>query len=285
MIIDSHQHFWQRDLPFDYQWLEAPENRAINRDFLPSDLESQLQECGIDGSVFVQTQHNLAENDWALSLTEQHPFVLGVVGWVDLASPHCQGDLEQLLLHDRFVGIRHITQDEPDDDFIVREEILSGLKVLERLGVPFDLLFYAKHLKHAPTVATAVPELPLVIDHLSKPNIAAGWDPNWETEIREAAACDNVYCKLSGMITEANWENWSADDLRPYLETAIDAFGPKRCMYGSDWPVCELAGSYRDVWEAFGELIKGYSDSERAALLGETAQRFYGLTSADTESP
>ena len=277
MIIDSHQHFWQRDLPFDYDWLEAPENHRINRDFLPDDLASHLEKTGVTHSVFVQTQHNLEENRWALQLAQENAFLCGVVGWVDLASESCESQLQEFKDHDLFVGIRHITQDEPDDDFIVRPEILRGLKILEQHQVPFDLLFYAKHLHHAPAVARHVPDLPLVIDHLSKPKIRDADHERWSQELKAASAFPNVYCKLSGMITEASWDSWTVDDLKPFVETALECFGAERLMYGSDWPVCELAGSYEQVHHALDSLLKELSDSERNSIFCETAREFYNL--------
>lgn len=277
MIIDSHQHFWQRSLPFNYQWLENPELAKINRDYLPADLEPLLRNAGVDRCVVVQTQHDLAENDWALELADENDFICGVVGWVDLKSEDCEADILRLKQHSKFVGIRHVTQDEPDDDFIVRPDVLRGLTVLERNGVPFDLLFYAKHLKHAPTVAAHAPNLPLVIDHLSKPNIKEGQFDQWAIEIKAAAKHGNVFCKLSGMITEADWENWTSDDLKRYVETTIEAFGTERCMFGSDWPVCELAGSYQDVFDALQTIVTGLSEAEKADIFGLTAQKFYSL--------
>ncbi|MEL7497354.1 MAG: amidohydrolase family protein [Planctomycetota bacterium] len=277
MIIDAHQHFWKRDLPFDYDWLKAPQHAAINRDFLPEDLQPLLASRNIDYSVFVQTQHNLEEAEWVLELAEQFTFLAGVVGWVDLASDHCERDVERLAAMDKFVGIRHITQDEPDDDFIVRPNILNGLKVLEKYRLPFDLLFFAKHLKHAPSVAAHVPELPLVIDHLSKANIKGQEYSQWAKELEAAAAHENVHCKLSGMITEADWGNWKPADLKPFVEKAIESFGPERCMYGSDWPVCELAGSYQQAFDALAEIIGPLSEAEKEQIYCSTAVKFYGL--------
>ena len=275
--IDAHQHFWQLDLPFDYAWLNAPAHVPIRRDFLPEHLEPLLRSASVGYSIFVQTQHNLDENRWALDLADHHPFIAGVVGWVDLAGPDCEGQLLELLEHPKFVGVRHVTQDEPDDDFIVRDDVLRGLAVLEKHGVPFDLLFYVKHLRHAATLARRFPSLPLVIDHLAKPRIKEGRTDDWLPHLRAAAACPNVYCKLSGMVTEADWHNWTAADLRPYVQTALDVFGPERCMFGSDWPVCELAGSYERVYHAQVEALGPISAAERDAIFGGTATRFYRL--------
>ncbi|MFO0913877.1 MAG: amidohydrolase family protein [Pirellulales bacterium] len=274
--IDAHQHFWQLGR-FDYGWLDAPALAPIRRDFLPADLWQELQACGIRQSVFVQTQHNLEEARWVLQLAEQHPFLAGVVGWVDLASPSCEAQLEQLIPFRRFVGVRHITQDEPDDDFIVRPAVIRGLQVLERHQVPFDLLFFEKHLRHVPALVRQLPNLPMVIDHLAKPEIRSGRRPAWEADFRAAAKFPQIYCKLSGMITEARWHDWQVDQLRPFVELALEVFGPERLMYGSDWPVCCLAGSYSDVHQAVAELISGLSPSEQERIWSGTAREFYGL--------
>ncbi len=277
MIIDAHQHFWQKSLSFDYSWLDAPQHKAINKDFLPADLLKNISQVGVEKTVFVQTQHNVEENRWALGLADQHDFIAGVVGWVDLASPKCEEQLLEFKDNPKFVGIRHITQDEPDDDFIIRDDVRRGLKVLEKHGVPFDLLFYVKHLKHAALIAKEFPNLPMVIDHLAKPRIKEQVTEDWVNNFREAAKQPNVYCKLSGMVTEADWEIWKPADLKPYVETALEAFTPQRCMYGSDWPVCELAASYKDVFNALKEIVGPLTESEHAAIFGKTANEFYGL--------
>ena len=277
MIIDAHQHFWQHSQPFDYSWQDAEELTPIRRDYLPEDLEPLIHQVGVERTVFVQTQHNIEENRWVLGLADQHDFIAGVVGWVDLASEQCEEQLLEFKDHSKFVGIRHVTQDEPDDDFIIRPEVIRGLKVLQKHGVPFDLLFYVKHLKHAVTLARELPELPMVIDHLAKPRIKDGATEDWIDNFRAAAQFPNVFCKLSGMITEADWQNWKPADLKPYVETALDDFGPDRCMFGSDWPVCELAGSYQQVHSALVEALGPIGESESAAIFGQTAAAFYGL--------
>lgn len=277
MIVDAHQHFWKLDLPFNYGWLHSPEHEPICRSYLPADLQPHLQACGIDRSVFVQTQHDPAENRWVLGLAEQHDFIAGVVGWVDLSASDCEAQLEEFTSNDKFVGIRHIVQDEPDEDFIVRPEVIRGLQVLQKHKVPYDLLFYTKHLKHAATLGRQLPDLPMVIDHLSKPNIKDQVTEDWARDLKAAAKCRNIYCKLSGMVTEADWTDWKPADLRPYVETALEAFGPERCMFGSDWPVCELAASYEDVYHALVEVLGPIGESEKKRIFGGTAIEFYGL--------
>jgi L-fuconolactonase len=280
MIIDSHQHYWQFDKSadgFDYEWLSAPQHKPICRDYLPADLKPHLAATGVEKTVFVQTQHNVEENRWALGLAEENDFIAGVVGWVDLASEQCEEQLLEFKDHPKFAGIRHVTQDEPDDNFIIRPEILRGLKVLEKHSVPFDLLFYTRHLFHAAQLARELPDLPMVVDHISKPKIKDGIVEGWEADMRRAAGAPNIFCKLSGMITEADWQNWKPVDLKPFVEIALDAFGPERCMFGSDWPVCELAGSYGQVHAALVESVGSLSDSETARIFGGTAKEFYNL--------
>ena len=277
MIIDSHQHFWQLSKPFDYRWLDAPEHAPINRDYLPEHLAANIQQVGVERTIVVQTQHNVEENRWVLGLAMEHDFIAGVVGWVDLASEQCEEQLLEFKDHPKFVGIRHVTQDEPDDDFIVRPEVMRGLKVLEKHGVPFDLLFYVKHLRHVATLAHELTELPMVIDHLAKPRIKDGATDDWLDNFRTAAQFPNVYCKLSGMVTEANWHGWKPADLKPYVETALECFTPARCMFGSDWPVCELAGTYEQVHSTLVEVLGPISQSENDTIFGETASEFYGL--------
>lgn len=276
LIVDSHQHFWEL-ARFDYSWLDRPRLGPIRRDYLPADLKPLLDAAGIDRTVLVQTQHNLDENRWALDLAERHAWIAGVVGWVDLGSPQCDEQLQKFIGHPKFVGVRHIVQDEPDDDFILRDDVLGGLKVLEAHGVPYDLLFYEKHVDRAAAVARRLPGLPLVIDHLAKPLIKSGQLDRWRRHLRLAAEHANVYCKLSGMITEADWQRWKPDDLRPYVETALEAFGPERLMFGSDWPVCLLAGSYQQVVDALRDALGPLSADEQARIFGGTAARFYKL--------
>jgi L-fuconolactonase len=277
MIIDAHQHFWERGR-FDYAWLEAAPLAPIRRNFLPADLRPLIDDVGVGRTVFVQTQHNVAENRWALELAGQHDYIAGIVGWVDLTSPRCEEQLLEFTEHPKFVGVRHITQDEPDDDFIVRDDVLLGLKILEKHQVPFDLLFYVQHLHHAAALARRLPQLPMVIDHLSKPHIKDRRVDDWMGDFRESSRFPNVYCKLSGLITEADWQHWKPADIRPYVDVALECFGPARCMFGSDWPVCTLAGSYRQVYETLLEVVGALTQNEKRQVFAETAQRFYNLS-------
>lgn len=276
VTIDAHQHFWELGR-FEYRWLDEDALAPIRRNYLPADLKPRISRTGVDKTVFIQTQHNVAETSWVLQLAEQHEFLAGVVGWVDLQSDQCEELLLQLKEYPKFVGVRHVTHDEPDDDFIVRDSVLRGLKVLQKHKVPFDLLFRVRHLHHAQTLAQRLPELPMVLDHLAKPHIKEHRIDDWIGPLKAAARFPNVYCKLSGMVTEADWQHWRPSDFKPYVEAALEAFGPDRCMFGSDWPVCELAASYGDVYDALSDALGPISDSERTAIFGRTAQAFYRL--------
>ena len=274
--IDAHQHFWQLGR-FDTSWLDWPALAPIRRDFLPDNLAPLLAAAGVSQSIFVQTQHNVEENRWVLGLAERHPFLAGVVGWVDLPSEQCGEQVAEFRQFPKFVGARHVVQDEPDEDWIVRPAVLRGLAELERAGLVFDLLFYTQHLRHAPTVAARLPGLTLVLDHLAKPKIAAGQIEDWQRDLQAAARFPNLHCKLSGLVTEANWQTWQPADLRPYVRAALDAFGPERCLFGSDWPVCLLAAPYGRVVEALEECVRDLSAAERAGIFGGNAERVYRL--------
>lgn len=276
-MIDAHQHFWQLDKPFEYGWLQNPDLAAINHDYLPHDLKQNIDKVGVKQTVFVQTQHNVEENRWVLEMAEENDFIAGVVGWVDLAGEQCEEQLLEFKDQPKFVGIRHVVQDETDDDFIIQPNVIRGLKVLQKHGVPYELLFYVKHLNHAETLAKELTDLKMVINHLSKPRIKDQSFDDWLPQLQAAAKYPNMYCKLSGMITEADWANWKPADLKPYVQHALDAFGPERCMYGSDWPVCELAGTYEEVFNALKEALGPISEDEQKLIFGDTAKKFYGL--------
>jgi L-fuconolactonase len=275
MRIDAHQHFWDRRQPFDYRWLDAPESAAIKGNRMPDDLAPLLKAAGIDGSVLVQTQHDPMENRWALDLAARHPFILGVVGWVDLQAADAGDRLAEWRKDRKFVGVRHLIQDEAQDDFALRPAFVAGLKELAKQGLAFDLLVQLRHLKHAATLADKVPELTIILDHLGKPRVKArGWD-DWRPHLQAAAARPNVLCKLSGLATEADWKAWKPADLRPYFEEALALFTPARCLFGSDWPVCELAGDYARIHAAFNESIAKLTPAEQALVRGDTARKAY----------
>ena len=275
MIVDSHQHFWQVGR-FDYPWM-SPELGVLYRDFLPSQLEPILQQCGVAETVLVQASNSLAETHWLLSLADGYPSIAGVVGWVDLTDAGMEQELEVLTANPKFKGVRHLVESEPAEDWLVQPSVLRGLRVLASYGVSYDLLVHTRHLKHARTVAESCPELQLVIDHMAKPPIRSGEVKEWAQEIKAVAVCPNVYCKLSGLVTEANLTSWRPEDLQPFVERALEYFGTSRMMFGSDWPVCLLAASYDQVLECFDLLLAGLSKTERHSVFGENATKFYRL--------
>ncbi|MBC7932893.1 MAG: amidohydrolase family protein [Rubrivivax sp.] len=274
-VIDSHQHFWQVG-SFDYPWM-SPDVEVLYRDYLPTDLEPVLRERGVTGTVVVQASNSLAETRWLLGLADRHPFIMGVVGWVDLTGSEVARQLDEFAAHPKFKGVRHNVESEPADDWLVRPEVLRALGVLASYGLSYDLLVHTRHLKHVRVVAKSCPELRLVVDHMAKPPVASGEVDEWAKEIREVAAYPNVRCKLSGLVTEAKRPGWRAKDLRPFVERALEYFGPGRMMYGSDWPVCLLAASYEEVLDSFQSLLAELSDEERSRVLGKNAAEFYRL--------
>ena len=277
VTIDAHHHLWQRGGTLNYAWLDTPGLEPIRRDFGPVDLFPLLQAEGIDGSIYVQTLASLDETRWALKQARLHPFIVGVVGWVDLASASCPAQLEEFQADPHFVGVRHVVHDEPDVDFIVQPSIMRGLQTLSQQSVPYDLLLRPEHLHHVARLARDLPDLRMVIDHLAKPEIKAGRLEGWIENFRAASLFPNVFCKLSGMITEADHQSWHAKQLQPYVTQALDLFGPDRLMFGSDWPVCELAGSYHQVHRTARDCLVGLSQAETAAIFGGTAANFYAV--------
>jgi L-fuconolactonase len=275
MRIDAHQHFWIYN-PSEYVWIDDSMH-ALHRDFLPNDLQPELRRNEIQGSVAVQARQTLAETAWLLQLAHEAPFVLGVVGWVDLRSPQVRGDLKALALDPKLVGIRHIVQSEPDDRFLLQPDFLRGIAVLEEFDLAYDILIYERHLQVAAEFVRDFPRQRFVLDHLAKPRIKSmALDP-WEQGIRELAAYPNVFCKLSGMITEADWGKWQPENLTPYLDVAFAAFGPDRLMIGSDWPVCLVAASYERVIGVVKQYLERYTLDVRGKVLGGNAQQFYKL--------
>ena len=275
-LVDSHQHFWQVGR-FDYPWMR-PSVEVLYRDYLPDALEPILKKNGVAQTVLVQASNSVEETRWLLSLADSHPFIAGVVGWVDLTSDRVGEQLDELTAHAKFKGVRHLVESEPADDWLTKPAALRGLNALAERGVTYDLLVHTRHLKHARTVAERCPELRLVIDHLAKPSVARGEVEGWSRELKEVAAHENVSCKLSGLVTEADHAAWRAEDLRPYVERALELFGARRLMFGSDWPICLLAASYRQVLESFRSLLAGLSDADRERVFARNATDFYRLS-------
>jgi L-fuconolactonase len=275
MRIDAHQHFWDIER-LDYGWMPPGEN-ILRRNYLPDDLWPILEENRFDGCVTVQASHTLDETGWLLQLAEANAFVLGVVAWVDLKDAGLPRVLDELQKHPKFKGVRHQVHDEPDVRWLLREDVTAGLRELARRDIPYDLLLRPVHLPLIPELAEQVPGLRMVIDHIAKPPIASGKLDGWAEDMRVAASVPGLCCKLSGMITEADHTSWTADDLRPYVQHVLSLFGPERLMFGSDWPVCRLAGSWKRVLAAFTQAIGAQTMATREHLLGGTAARFYGV--------
>jgi L-fuconolactonase len=278
--VDAHQHFW-RYAPEAYPWIDEQKG-VLKRDFLPGDLLPLLRAEGLSACVAVQAANSLEETRFLLDLADRHPFVAGVVGWVDLAAADVERQLEDFAGRARLRGIRHIAQDEPDDRWLARPEVVRGVASLRRFGLTYDLLVFARQLPAAIELARALPDQPFVLDHIAKPQIAAARLDPWRADLRRLAALPNVCCKLSGMVTEARWDAWKPDDFRPYVDVVLEAFGPGRLMYGSDWPVCLLAGGYSDVMGLARRAVASLSRDEQAAVLGRNAGRFYGIEDGGT---
>ena len=275
MHIDAHQHFWIYD-PREYEWIDETMT-PLRRDFLPADLRHELEREGFQGSVAVQARQSLRETRSLLDFATQSPFILGVVGWVDLRSPQAGADLKPLAQNPKLVGIRHIVQSEPDDRFLLQSDFLRGISLLREFDLAYDILIYPKHLTVAAEFVRRFPEQRFVLDHMAKPEIRSGKINQWKKGIAELAAYPNVYCKLSGLVTEADCNRWKPEDMRPYLDVAFEYFKANRLMIGSDWPVCTLAGSYSQVMGLVKEYLSGHSEQEREAVLGGNAKRFWRL--------
>jgi len=273
--IDSHQHFWKYD-PREYGWIDERMG-ALKRDFLPADLEPRLRAAGFDACVTVQARQTLEETAWLLELADRNPFVVGVVGWVDLCSPDAPAQLERFAKHPKLVGVRHIVQGEADDRFLLRADFGRGIAFLEEFGLAYDILIHPRHLAVAAEFVNRFPRQRFVLDHLAKPEIARGEIRAWTRDVRALAAEPNVHAKLSGLVTEADWKRWTPDELRPYLDVAFACFGPGRLMAGSDWPVCPLAGDYGRVMGVITEYLGERPAAEREAVLGGNARAFWRL--------
>jgi L-fuconolactonase len=274
MHIDAHQHFWTYN-PSEHGWIDET-MASIRRDFLPADLKLLLAANGFHGSVVVQVRQTLEETHWLLHLARTNPFILGVVGWVDLRSPRLRSTLESLSGERKFVGVRHIVQSEADE-FLLRPDFLYGISQLEEFNLAYDILIYAKHLPIATEFVSRFPRQCFVLDHLAKPQIKSGAIDRWARGIRELASFSNVYAKLSGLVTEAHWHGWKPADIQPYLDVAFDCFGPGRLMIGSDWPVCNVAASYQRTMGMIEDYLKKFTTEEREAVLGSNAAKCWRL--------
>jgi len=275
MIIDSHQHFWQVGR-FDYPWM-TPELDVLCHDYLPATLEPVLARHGVSQTILVQASNSVDETEWLLSLAESNPFIAGVVGWVDLKSSDVGLQLDQFASSGKFKGVRHLVESEPADDWLTQDAVLRGLNELAQRDLSYDLLVHTRHLKYARQVVEKSPQLRFVIDHVAKPPIKRGEIDQWAAGLKDLAAATNVWCKLSGLVTEADWANWRVEDLIPYVDKALEYFGPARMMFASDWPVCLLAASYDQVLEAFHTLLADLSEEDRELIFSKNAAKFYRI--------
>jgi L-fuconolactonase len=277
MSIDSHQHFWRYDA-VQYPWIQA--GTPLQRDWLPADWRSAAAPVGVTGSVAVQARQSTEESDWLLSLADANPSIQGVVGWVDLRSACVENDLARLAAHPKFVGVRHVVQEEPDSQFMLQPLFLEGISRLKQFNLTYDFLVYPKQLPAALAVARQFPEQPFVVDHIAKPLIRSGLLKPWREDMKALGKCPNVLCKVSGLVTEAKNPGWAQGDFRSYLDIVTEAFGAERLMFGSDWPVCLLAASYPEVHAIVADYFRQFSAEAQEKFFGQTATQFYGLAAA-----
>lgn len=276
MRIDAHQHFWRYD-PELYGWMDERMG-VLKRDYLPTDLASELASFGMTASVAVQARQDDEETQWLLELAAEQPSIAAVVGWTDLRADDVDERLERLARHPRLKGVRHVLQDEPDDGFMLREDFTRGIGCLARHGLTYDILIYARHIPAAIELVDRFPNQPFVVDHIAKPRIADAELEAWAEGMRRLAERPHVACKVSGMITEARWDGWSPRDFTPYLDVVFEAFGEDRLMFGSDWPVCLLAcDGYATMANIVDEYAGGLAVDAKQKLFGANAAAFYGI--------
>ena len=277
-VIDAHHHLW-RYAPEDYPWIQD-DMAALRRDFVPEDLMREMHNVGIGGAVAVQARQSVRETEWLLQCADEYPEMLGVVGWAPLANEGIAAQLAAWEDRPKLRGLRHVVQDEPEDDFLLGEAFNRGIRAMRGTHLVYDLLVRASQLPASVRFVASHPEQDFVLDHLAKPSIRTGSTDLWQRDFEALAAFPNVTCKLSGLVTEADWSTWTEAQIEPYLEIALGAFGPQRLMAGSDWPVCLLASSYERWWSLLFDWVSPLRESERRSMLRETAKRVYGLDTA-----
>jgi L-fuconolactonase len=273
--IDSHQHFWKYDSKRQ-NWM-TDEMDLLKKDYTPQDLFELLQQCQLQGSVAVQASQTEAENDFLLNLAENNSFIKGIVGWVDLQSESLLERLSWYTTKSKIKGFRHVIHDEPDIDFMLRPAFLKGIKALRSFRYTYDLLIYPIHLANALQLVRQFPDQPFVIDHIAKPKILEQEISEWRKQLISLASLQNVYCKISGMVTETNWKKWRQQDFIPYMDTIVELFGTKRILYGSDWPVCTLSASYTETYGIVKSYFDSFSNEQQDDFFGLNAKRFYHL--------
>ena len=275
MKIDSHHHFWKYNEK-EYGWMDEHMAR-IRRDFLPADLKREIDRAGIDGVVSVQARQTVEETRFLLALAERREFIKGVVGWVPLIDPNVREAMAEFSAQKKLKGYRHVLHDERDDRYMMRDDFNSGVKAVTEAGLIYDILIFEKHLPQTIEFVDRHPHQVFVVDHIAKPRIRDGYLSPWQSRINELARRENVYCKISGLATEADWQNWTEAELKPYLDTVVEAFGPKRLMFGSDWPVCLLAVEYARWSRIVTEYVASLTAAEQSRILGGTAVEAYRL--------
>lgn len=275
-IIDSHHHLWLFNEE-DFGWMDEF-MEILRRDYLPSDLEPEIEKAGVEGTVVVQARQKIEETEWLLKLADENDFIKGVVGWVDLCSEKLGEQLERFASHPKLVGVRHVIHDETDDEFMNRPEFHRGIGQLDEYGLSYDLLLFPKHLQQAAILAQEFPKQRFVLDHLSKPLIKYERIDIWNEDIIEIAKLPNVWCKISGMVTEADLVKWKYTDFVPYLDVIVESFGVERIMLGSDWPVCRLGGDYAEIMDIPKKYFKDYSVEDKQKIYRDNCVDFYKLT-------
>jgi L-fuconolactonase len=277
MKIDAHQHFWIYN-NHEYGWIDD-KMKVLKRDYLPDDLYPELVNSGFSGSIAVQARQSIHETKWLLELSSRYDFIKGVVGWVDLqSSDNLKKQLDQFCSSGKLVGVRHVVHDEPDVNFMLHDDFLNGISILKDYNLAYDLLLFPLHLPVAVKLVSAFPDQRFVIDHISKPCIKNRVFNPWGKDLKKLSENRNVWCKLSGMVTENNWEGWKKEEFFPYLDIVFEAFGPDRLITGSDWPVCTLAGSYEEVTNIVESYLSDKLPDIRQKVLGLNCCDFYGIS-------
>lgn len=276
-MIDSHQHFWQYSQE-EYGWINEEMN-VIKKSFLPPDLEPQLKALEFSGCIAVQARQSNAENNFLLELANAHDFILGVVGWIDLLKDEFEPELEQYKINNYLKGFRHVLQDEPDPNFMLNQNFVNNIKKAQKEGFSYDLLIYEKQLKTTVKFLNHFSDETFILDHIAKPDILKGQSKNWKEGIKQLSEYPNIYCKLSGMVTETKWNSWRAEDFYPYLDHIISCFGTERVMFGSDWPVCLLsADQYKNVFNIIKDYSEQFSEAEQLQIFSENVKKAYNLS-------
>jgi L-fuconolactonase len=273
--IDSHQHFWKFD-PVRDSWIND-DMKIIQKNFLPEDLQPLLKQNGFDGCVAVQSDQTEAENHFHFQNAENFDFIKGIVGWIDLQSKAAEERLEYYTQFKKIKGFRHVLQGEPQRDLMLQPAFMNGISLLRKYNFTYDILIFKDQLQYIPKFVSSFPDQRFVIDHISKPNIKSGEIDQWKQDIKQIAQFENVHCKISGMVTEANWKNWKKEDFKPYIDVVVEAFGINRIMFGSDWPVCLVAASYDEMLGIAEDYFSSFSKEEQERFFGLNAIRFYNL--------